>query len=391
MMAKAATGGADATAAASAPAAKRPRRDLRLDVCRGLALFFIFIDHIPENRFSAFTLQAIGFFDAAEAFIFLSGYTAALVYGRSLKRDGFLIMNARVYRRVWTLYVAHLFLFVLLSAISSYVIERFGSAVYAEELRVGDFLSEPHIALVKAMTLEFQPTFLDILPLYIVLLAAFPLILPALDRSIWTVLVPSLLLYGAVYAFDLRFHGYPEGNPWFFNPLAWQLLFVIGAAAGLARVHGTSVISRAGWVVGPALTVAVTALLIDLSWLLHRYYDPIPAVLAQYIWPINKTDLSPVRLVNFLAVALVFAWRVRPEAPWLASRWLRPAAVSGKFSLHVFCFGIVLSLIGHFILVEVSASLAMQAAVTIAGIAAMIGLAYLMAWYRDVVEAKEAG
>ncbi len=366
------------------------RRDLRLDVARGLALFFIFVDHIPENKFSALTLQALGFFDAAEAFIFLSGYTAALVYGRSLKQDGTLVMTARVYRRVWTLYVAHLFLFVVLSAIVSYVMESLGSAVYAEEAGIGDFLTEPHIALVRALTLEFQPTFLDILPLYIVLLAAFPLILILLDRSPWAALIPSLVLYGAVYAFDFRLHGYPETSPWFFNPLAWQLLFVTGAAAGLARVKGRSVVGEASWLLGPVLTLVVVAFVIHLSWTLHRYFDRIPALLAAQIWPINKTDLSPFRLVNFLAVAFVAAWLVRPDAPWLASAWMRPVVLCGRFSLHVFCFGIILSLLGHFALVEISASLAMQAAVTFAGLAAMIGLAYLLAWYSRVVDAREA-
>lgn len=366
------------------------RRDLRLDVARGLALFFIFVDHIPENRFSAFTMQALGFFDAAEAFIFLSGYTAALVYGRSLQRDGVVVMSARVYRRVWTLYVAHLFLFVVLSAIVSYVIESFGSPVYAEESRVGDFLSEPHIALVRALTLEFQPTFLDILPLYIVLLAVFPLILILLDRSPWLALIPSIALYGAVHAFGIRFHGYPEGNPWFFNPLAWQLLFVIGAAAGLTRVEGRSLVLGARWLIGPALALVAVAFLIDLSWTLHRFFDRVPAVLATEIWPINKTDLSPYRLVNFLAVAFVAAWLVRPETPWLASAWMRPIALVGKYSLHVFCFGIILSLVGHFVLVEISRSIIMQAAVTVVGVAAMIGLASLQAWYSRVVEAKGA-
>ena len=88
-------------------------------------------------------------------------------------------------------------------------------------MRVGDFLTEPHIALVRALTLAFQPTFLDILPLYIVLLAVLPLILLALDRGPLVALLPSLALYAAVYAFDIRFRGYPNDHPWFFNPVAW--------------------------------------------------------------------------------------------------------------------------------------------------------------------------
>src|SRR5258706_6365588 len=88
------------------------QRDLRLDFFRGMALFFIFIDHIPENALSYFTLPAIGFSDAAEIFIFISGYTAALVYGRSLRRQGALFATAPIYRRGWQLYVAHIFPFV---------------------------------------------------------------------------------------------------------------------------------------------------------------------------------------------------------------------------------------------------------------------------------------
>ena len=363
-------------------------RDLRLDVFRGLALFFIFVDHIPENRFSAFTLQALGFFDAAEVFIFLSGYTAALVYGRALVRDGFIVSTAQIYRRVWQLYVAHLFLFIVLSAIVSYMLERFGSPLYAEELGVGDFLTEPHIALVRALTLEFQPTFLDILPLYIVLLAAFPLILLALQRSPWLAIVPSLLLYAAVYAFDLRLRGYPNGQPWFFNPFAWQLLFVVGAAAGHARVVGLSLVGKGRWLIGPALAISVVAFAIESSWAVHRYVDAFPALLLKEIWPLNKTDLSPIHLVNFLSVTLVTAWLIRSDASWLNSAWVRPIALCGKFSLHVFCFGIILSLVGHFALVEISRSFAAQLAVTAAGALAMYALASLLAWYRDAVESR---
>src|SRR5882724_2896316 len=181
-------------------------RDLRLDFFRGLALFFIFIDHIPENTLSYFTLQAIGFSDAAEVFIFISGYTAALVYGRTLLQQGRLFATAQVYRRVWQLYVAHIFLFVIFTAEVSYTVLTFNNPMYNEELRVGDFLAEPHIAIIKALVLQFQPTFLDILPLYIVLLATFPLVLLLLERHILMALLPSLLLYGLVQVFGLALH-----------------------------------------------------------------------------------------------------------------------------------------------------------------------------------------
>src|SRR5207248_3484617 len=100
----------------SSPPVPTSSRDLRLDFFRGLALIFIFVDHIPENILSYFTIQAVEFFDAAEVFIFISGYTAALVYGQTLVSQGTLYATARVLGRAWQLYVAHIFLFVMFIA-----------------------------------------------------------------------------------------------------------------------------------------------------------------------------------------------------------------------------------------------------------------------------------
>ena len=166
-------------------------RDLRLDFFRGLALIFIFIDHISENVLSYFTPQAVQFYDAAEIFIFISGYTAALVYGRTLASQGPLYATARIFSRAWQLYVAHIFLFMMFIAEVSYTVTTFNNPMYNDEMRVGDFLEEPHVAIIKALLLEFQPTFLDILLLYILLLVIFPVILLGLRARPLLVLIPS--------------------------------------------------------------------------------------------------------------------------------------------------------------------------------------------------------
>ena len=119
-----------------AEAFPRRGRDLRLDFFRGLSLFFIFIDHIPNNFLGWFTLHSFAFSDAAEVFIFISGYTAALVYGRSLRQHGALFATAQIYRRVWQLYVAHIFLFVIFTAEVSYAVLAVNNPMYTEELRV---------------------------------------------------------------------------------------------------------------------------------------------------------------------------------------------------------------------------------------------------------------
>ena len=177
------------------------QRDLRLDFFRGLSLILIFIDHIPSNVLSYFTLQSNTFFDAAEVFIFISGYTAALVYGRRLAAKGAIYATAQVWRRAWTLYVAHIFLFVLFIAEVSYTAATFQNPMYNDEMRVADFLDEPHVAIVQALLLRFQPAFLDILPMYIVLLLMFPAVLLGLRRHWLLVLAPSAALYLAVADF----------------------------------------------------------------------------------------------------------------------------------------------------------------------------------------------
>ncbi|MDP1585754.1 MAG: OpgC domain-containing protein, partial [Bradyrhizobium sp.] len=110
-------GEADARAAAAAsvalPAISLPagaERELRLDLFRGLALWLIYIGHLPNNIVTWFTFRNYGFSDATEIFIFISGYTAAFVYGRAMLEAGFVIATARILRRVWQIYVAHVFL-----------------------------------------------------------------------------------------------------------------------------------------------------------------------------------------------------------------------------------------------------------------------------------------
>src|ERR671922_1155345 len=139
-------------------------RDLRLDFFRGVALFSIFIDHVAWNSLLAqFTLQALGFSDAAEVFILISGYTAGMVYGRAIERQGLLRAATRIYHRVWQLYVAHVFLFMQFMATMAYLVDTFNNAIYAEELRAADFLKEPGVAAVQALSPPFPSQLLAIL------------------------------------------------------------------------------------------------------------------------------------------------------------------------------------------------------------------------------------
>jgi hypothetical protein len=366
-------------------------RDLRLDFFRGIALFLIFIDHIPGNVLGYFTIQSIGFSDAAEVFIFVSGYTAALVYGRALIKQGAIVATARIFYRVWQIYLAHIFIFLAYTALVSYDALNFGDQMFGKELRIAKFFTEPNIAVIRVLELRYQPAFLDILPLYIVLLGTFPLVLMLLRRHVLAALIPSLAIYVAAQLFALNLYGYPGFRPWFFSPFAWQLLFVIGAACGYPRAQ--NLISRtlldrlivpATLIVIFAALVVVVAGVIRLSWTIHHFSTAIPAIWIDQLWPVDKTMLAPIRLVDFLALAIVVVRFTAVDASFLRWRIAQPVIRCGQYSLQIFCLGVLLSVVGQFALAQWSNGLTMQFAVCAVGIGIMIGTARIIAWYRAI-------
>src|SRR5437763_12013730 len=154
---------------------RRSGRDLRLDLFRGLSLIFIFVDHVPDNVLSYLTLQSFSFCDAAEVFIFISGYAAAIVYGKAIQRRGSIIATAQIYRRVWQLYVAHIFLFVIFAALVFYATLNVRHQDYNEGLGIDNFVAEPNTAILKTLLLQYQPKCLGILRLCVAVLGICPL------------------------------------------------------------------------------------------------------------------------------------------------------------------------------------------------------------------------
>jgi hypothetical protein len=360
-------------------------RDLRLDFFRGLALFCIFVDHLPDNLVAQFTLQSVMFGDATEVFILISGYTAGMVYGRVMERQGFLIAAVRVGHRVWQLYVAHVFLFVIFMAMMAYTVEALNSSLYAEESQASNFLNEPGVAVVKALTLQFQPAYMDILPLYIVLLAALPFALAGFRFWPRVVLIASLALWLAVQI-DARIalSAYPgPDRVWSFNPFGWQGLFVLGAWLGWRGVGGGVSWLDRRWLLGLAAGFAVVAFVIRFSWTLHGLYPPIPPLVSgKPLWPLlSKGDLGLLRFASVLALALLVARLIPPRAGFLAGRVAWPFVICGRHSLHIFCLGILLSVMGHLVLNESFGRVLMQLAVSAAGIAIMVAVAALMDWF----------
>jgi hypothetical protein len=373
----------NAAAAASAPAITFPavgERELRLDLFRGLALWLIFIDHLPPNILTWFTLRNYGFSDATEIFIFISGYTAAFVYGRAMLQVGFVVATARILRRVWQIYVAHVFLFTIFLAEISYVATSFENPLYSEEMGIMDFLKQPDVTIVQALLLRFRPVNMDVLPLYIVLMLFLPLILWLMKWKPDVTLALSALIYALTWHFDWYLTAYPNGV-WFFNPLAWQLLFVFGAWCAMGGAARMSRLLSSRVTIWICFAYLFAAFCVALTWSVPQL-GRLPNIVEQWMYPIDKTDLDVLRFAHFLALAAITVRFLPRDWPGLKSPWLRPLILCGQHSLEIFCLGVFLAFAGHFVLAEVSGSAAMHLLVSISGILIMWGMAWLISWYK---------
>lgn len=360
----------------------RQGRDFRADFFRGLALWVIFVNHTPGNWVAHVTPRNYVLADATETFVLLAGYAAGLAYGMVMDRQGWAFAASRVLGRVFTLYVAHIFLLVIFTAQVGYSAAALDAAAYLDELNLDPFTQDPYRALLEALLLRYQPSFLNILPLYIVLLAFFALAMPAMRRP-WAMLGGSALLYGAVRMADINLPAWRSDGGWFFNPLAWQLLFFIGCAIGYRPPGGAPVtipyrrwLAASSWLV---LAVGLAAVIV-IFMLWEEVQERLPQPLLDFLAGIDKTSLHPMRLASMLALTYLVAHGVPAGAAWLRARWARPFVLMGQQALPVFCVGIALSFLGR-VALEMSDRWPMQAAVNLLGTGGLVGLAVLTAWY----------
>jgi hypothetical protein len=360
-------------------------RDLRFDLFRGLANWAIFLNHIPDNLVNWVTTRNYGFSDAADIFVFISGYMAAFVYAEAMRRQRTLSVSARILKRAWQIYLAHVFLFVIYLAEIGYLAEKSNNPLFVEEFNVFEFLRDPDIVLIQGLILKFKPVNMDVLPLFVVLMLMFPLILWCLLHWPNLTLLGSALLYVLARLLGWNLPAFPTGQ-WFFNPFAWQFLFVFAAWCGVGALQQIAALLHSQAVLALAICYLLFGLIMTLGWRLPWLHALIPSLIDRAVNPIDKTNLDPLRFLHFVALTLIIARLVHRNWAGLQRPMLRPAILCGQHSLEVFCFGIFLAFAGHFVLVEISSRAWMQVVVSFAGIALMTALAYLLTWYQRLDE-----
>ena len=357
--------------------------DLRLCLLLGIAAWFLFLDHVPHNAVSLLTMRNFGFSGAVDLFVFVGGYTAAILYGRMMLERGLVVTATRIFKRLWQLYAAYIVLFVIYINLIGYVARQSAAPALISEFNVTGIVDHTIRTLIHGLLLRAKPLNLDVLQLFIVLDGSLP------DRPArhgppaechrggvgWSVLRgPSV---------RLEFVCVPGGH-WYLNPFCWQLPFVLGAWLALSgptqiravhKLQEFAVLRAAAWlylVLALAVTVAGK----------FPQASIVPDLLRDVFGSNDRENLAPHRVLHFLALAFLFSYMVPRD--WSGFRWqtLQPVIKCGQEWLAVFCAGVFLSFAGHLVLITGPDLLAMQVLVSFTGILIMTGVAYYVSWSK---------
>jgi hypothetical protein len=357
-----------------------PREANAVDFWRGFALISIFINHVPGITYEHFTHRNFSISDSAELFVFLAGWSLGLLVKSNGKANGTHKASAvplafRLGGRSIQIYAAHILISGLALALLAGVAYLTENPLVLEWHNAAAFFQDPAHTQIGIVLLTHQLGYFDILPLYVVLMLIAPAFV-IIDRFAPPLLLPlSLALYFAALSLPFTAPTWPVDGQWFFNPFTWQTIFVLGFVLSRDGEIGQFVrrnIIRVRQVAAPILVAGLAIIAFGL------FPDPTKVPEPKLLFINGKSFLTPMRLIQFLALAAVLSAAYPTIARWLP--WLAEAlSMLGRNSLNVFCVGSLLSLSGQIVRFLYSGSLAVDTIVVGVG----IGLLWLTAWMSE--------
>lgn len=357
--------------------------DPRLYLLLGIAAWFLFLDHVPHNAVSLLTMRNFGFSGVADLFVFVGGYTAAVLYGRMMLERGFVVTATRIFKRLWQLYAAYIVLFVFYINLIGYVARKARASEIIGDYNAIGIVDHTVRTLIHGLLLQAKPLNLEVLQLFIVLMAAFPLVLVGMLRRTNLTLAASIGLYLTARFLGWNLSSFPEGK-WSLNPFCWQLLFVLGAWLALRtgrRMRALHALQQSASMRAMAWSYLLFALVITAAAKFPQS-GIIPDVLRDVLPFDQRENLAPYRILHFLALACLFAYLVPQDWRGFRSPALQPIVRCGQEWLAAFCAGVFLSFAGHLVLITGPDSIVRQILVSAAGITIMTGVAYYVSWSK---------
>ena len=360
-----------------------PRQANAVDFWRGFALVSIFVNHIPGIWYERLTHRNLSLSDSAELFVFLAGWSLGLLVGSRSEPMTAGRLVARLGGRALTIYAAQILIGSLALAMLAGAAYIFDNPLLLEWHNAAVVFQDPAHAQIGVVLLMHQLGYFDILPLYVVLMLAAPAI-ALIDKFARPLLLPmSLALYLASLTVPFTAPTWPVTGQWFFNPFTWQAIFVLGFA--LSRDEGAGGFVRRHIRVIRMIALPIVLLSAVVVWF-NLMPDPTKLPEPKLLFLNGKSFLTPMRLIQFLALAAVISATYPLFAPWVP--WLTEFLSSlGRNSLNVFCVASLLSLLGQIVRYLYTGTLIVDTIVVVVG----IGLLGLTAWVSEWRERQRAG
>lgn len=345
--------------------AKARARDARLDFFRGASLAIIFIAHVQGNPWNNWIPARFGFSDAADTFVFCSGFASGLAFYKVFFSHGAWTGTLRVGFRVWQVYWAHVLVTLAAAAMALAAPLLIAETRLAAQFGLDGFIANFGRTLTGLLTLQVQPGRSDILPMYLVMLAAMPV--AVLLSKVWRWL-PVLVCIGLWLWANAAGAGLTHSHGrWFFNPLAWQLYFFIGFFLS----SGVLPAPPRHWAL-TAFALAFVIACLPVSDVGVRFLGDWARELRWQLLPgDHKSNLASLRVIHFFCTAYLVgvAWRGLNEH--LLADWARPVVLMGQYALAIFMVGILLSMLCTALASAWRGGYPMWAALNIAGILAL--------------------
>jgi hypothetical protein len=357
-----------------------PRSVNAVDFWRGFALVSIFINHIPGVFYDRFTHKNISASDSAELFVFLAGWSLRHVVGRPEDPTPLHQLIFRLGGRALTLYAAHMMIVMLAIAMLAGTSRLLDNPLLLEWHNAAAVFNDPIETHIGLVLLSHQLGYFDILPLYVVLMLLAPLI-ALIHRQAPHLLVPvSLAVYFSALVFKLTVPTWPTEGQWFFNPLCWQAVFVLGFAFSRERGPGGWVRANIAWLRPVAVPVLIAMTVV--TWF-NWWPDPTKVPEPKLLFIPGKTFVTPIRLIQFLTLIAVFS-ALYPLIAKGLPRLVDFLSMLGRNSLPVFCVGSVLSLVGQIVRFYFRGGFLVDTALVATGII-LLGITAWLAEWRDRV------
>jgi hypothetical protein len=356
-----------------------PRLPNAVDFWRGFALVSIFINHVPGLFFDKFTHRSVSISDSAELFVFLAGWSLRYVIGPPERPVPVSHIIFRLGGRAVTLYAAHMMIVMIAIAILATASRLLENPLLLEWHNAAAIFYQPVDTHIGIALLSHQLGYFDILPLYVALMLVAPII-AIVDRFAPTFLLPlSFALYIASLSIPLTIPAWPVDGQWFFNPLTWQFVFVLGLLC--ARDIGLG-----GWVRRNITIIRWAALPIVILGIIFvrtggNWIDPTTVPNPKLLFINGKTFATPIRVIQFLALVAVMSI-VYPYIVRVIPLIVKYLAMLGRNSLQVFCAASISSLVCQILRYALPDGIVLDTILLIGALVLMGLVAWLSEW-RD--------